>query len=144
MAMDVLAFRSRPLAVEDRASSLDVAKAAGVGAVIGTGVSGAFHRFGPPKMAYGAPWATATLGVGLMTGLAAGALTATNRTGDRTNSMLGSALIGTTAFAVPGIWIHGKMDFSGNPVNRWAAAAGVAAVGAIVSPLIHEATRPRD
>lgn len=144
MAMDVLAFRSRPLAVEDRASALDVAKAAGIGAVIGTGVSGAFHRFGPPKMAYGAPWATATLGVGLMTGLAAGALTATNRTGDRTNSMLGSALIGTTAFAVPGIWIHGKMDFSGNPVNRWAAAAGVAAVGAMVSPFIHEATRPRD
>ena len=58
--------------------------------------------------------------------------------------MLGSALIGTAAFAVPGIWIHGKMDFSGNPVNRWAAAAGVAAVGAIVSPVIHEMTRPRD
>ncbi len=142
--MDVMALRSRPLAVEDRADAGDVVTATAVGAAAGTLVSGSFHRFGPPRLGMGAPWLTATLGVGLMTGLAAGALTATNRTGDRTNSMLGSALIGTTAFAVPGIWIHGKMDFSGNPVNRWAAAAGVAAVGALVSPIIHEATRPRD
>lgn len=141
--MDI-AFRSQPLAAQDRAGVRDVATSAAIGAVSGTAVSGAFHRFGPPKLGMGAPWLTATLGVGLMTGLAAGALTATHRTGERTNSMLGSALIGTTAFAVPGIWIHGKMDFSGNPVNRWAAAAGVAAVGAIVSPIIHEATRPRD
>lgn len=142
--MDIVAFRSRPLAPQDRASALDVVKSAAIGAVAGTAVSGVFHRFGPPKLGMGAPFLTATLGVGLMTGLAAGALTATNRTGDRTNSMFGSAAITTAAFAVPGILIHGKMDFSGNPVNRWAAAAGVAAVGLIASPLIHEATRPRD
>lgn len=139
-----LAIRSRPLAAEDRASGGEIARAAATGAVAGTAISGVFHRFGPPRMTLGGPWAKATLGVGLMTGLGAALLTATNRGGDRTNSLLGSAALGTAAFAVPGIWIHGKMDFSGNPVNRWAAAAGVALVGALASPIIHHATMPRE
>lgn len=143
MGLDI-AFRSRPLQQDQQATAADVARIGATGAAIGTVFSGAFHHFGPPKMALGGPWAKATFGVGLMAGLGAATLAATNRTGDRTNSMLGSAALTTAAFAVPGIWIHGKMDFSGNPVNRWAAAAGVALTGAVFSPFFHEATMPRD
>lgn len=148
MGLDIK-LRSRPLHAPRDLSAADVARAGAVGGTVGTVVSGLFHHYGPPKMAIGTPWAKATFGVGLMAALGAATLYATNHTGalhggKRTNSVLGSTALNATAFAIPGIWIHGKMDFSGNPVNRWAAAAGVAVTGALVGPLIHQFTMPDD
>lgn len=148
MGLDV-AIRSRPIPSGHHVGVADTVKAGAIGAGAGTLVSAAFHHFGPPKMALGTPWLKATLGVGLMVGLSAAALHATNgadsvRGGKGTNSLLGSTAISAVAFAIPGIWIHGLMDFSGKPVNRWAAAAGVALTGALAGPIIHQFTMPRD
>ena len=137
-----LAIASRPLLAHEQASTREVVGAGAIGAATGTAVSGAFHHFGPPRMPLGRPLATATLGVGLMTGLAAGSLTLTNQAGEGTNSLLASMGISAVAFGVPGIWIHGKNDFSGKPVASWKGTAGVAATGFLAGALIHQLTQP--
>ncbi|MCW2924571.1 MAG: hypothetical protein JWM98_1975 [Thermoleophilia bacterium] len=143
-----LHVRSRPLQPDDHATARGTLTAAAVGGAAGTVVSGIFHHAGPPHMAIGRPWAVATLGVGMMTALSAGLLSATNHgagsPGHRSNSMLESTALSAVAFGVPGILIHGRMDFSGNPVARGKAAIGVALTGAIAGPLIHELTAPDD
>jgi hypothetical protein len=143
-----LDVRSRALPSGSQgASTTDTLRAAGTAVAAGTVVSGAFHAFGPPKLAIaGRPWATATFGVGAMAGLATAAVYATNHGalhgGKRTNSMLESTLISAAAFAIPGTIIHGKMNFSGKPVSTLAATAGVALIGAMAGPIIHELTLP--
>lgn len=140
--------RSEPVPAGDPMSTRDWLQPAAIGGASGLIVGGGFHALPKPKfpgLQVGKyPWNKATLGIGLMGALSAGGLAATNRGGERTNSLEASVGISTLAFGIPGIWIHGKEDFSGKPVKSIVGTMGVAATGALVGIGVHYLTKPRD